>query len=85
MKQYEPLAKILASRELLLEEFYKPVWTGGLTTEVTYRVSDREGYIVARESFHWNRHIAFYRELGLRARKNSERYNALVRLLAKIN
>lgn len=36
MKQYEPLAKILASKELLLEEFYKLVWTAGLTTEVKH-------------------------------------------------
>lgn len=85
MKHFESLARILASKQLLLEEFCKPVWTGGLTTEVTYRVSDRDGRVVARESFHWDRHVAFYRELGLRARKNSERYNALANLVTKLS
>lgn len=77
MKNHPEAEAAIESQDLHLCEFEKAVWTGGLTTRVTYCAKDKNGSIVAQSSFEWNRHPGCYRGQGLAARAGTLRYMAL--------
>jgi len=84
MKLHQKAASAIAAQSLILEEFYKPTWTGGLTTKVTYRATDTHGNTIGRVTFNWDRHPAYYQKLGLKARVGTQRHAALSQLVSQL-
>ena len=77
MKIHREAAAAIKFHSLYLFENEKAVWTGGLTTLVTYKAKDERGNVLAQSSFGWNRHPGCYRGQGLAARVGTSRYLAL--------
>ena len=80
MKNHPGAETAIKSHNLHLVEYEKAIWTGGLTTQVTYCATDKSGNVVAKSSFDWNRHPGFYRGQGFAARVGTLRYQALTDL-----
>jgi hypothetical protein len=66
MKNHPEAETAIKSHNLHLFENEEAVWTGGLTTLVTYSAKDRSGNVLAKSSFEWNRHPGCYRGQALR-------------------
>lgn len=80
MKNHPGAEAAIKSQNLQLFENEKAVWTGGLTTQVTYCATDESGNVMAKSTFDWNRHPGCYRGQGLAARVGTLRYQALTDL-----
>jgi hypothetical protein len=77
MKNHLEAEAALKSHDLHLVENINSVWTGGLTTQVTYCAKDNNGNNIAKSSFDWNRHPGCYRRQGFAAKVGTSRYLAL--------
>lgn len=84
MKNHPGAEAAIESHNLHLVEYEKAVWTGGLTTKVTYCAIDESGNVKATSSFDWNRHPGFYRGQGLAARVGTLRYQALTEIASQL-
>lgn len=80
-----PIDELLQVTQLTLRESIKAVWTGGLTALVWYTVRDVHGHVIAKESFHYNRHPGTYQKQGSCARRNTARQSALDRLMKSVH
>ena len=84
MKNHPEAEAAIKSHNLHLFEIETAIWTGGLTTHVTYSAKDRSGNVLAKSSFEWNRHPGCYRGQGLAARVGTLRYQALTEIASQL-
>lgn len=84
MRNHLKAEAAIKSHNLHLVEQEKAIWTGGLTTQVTYCAIDGSGNVMAKSTFDWNRHPGCYRGQGLAAQVGTLRYQALTEIATKL-
>lgn len=84
MKEHSRVKQAITARNFTIREEWYFVWSGSLTANVRYSVTDESGAVITAEEFRYNRHPATYKFQGLRARRGTARYAALNRIADKI-